>query len=60
MAFRKKPPARVYEEILSISKEYSCLSLDAVDNILAMDYFTGLLPKLAESNFDIPLLRSQS
>lgn len=55
MAFRKKSPARVYEDILSISREYSCLSLDAVDNILAMDYFTGLLPKLAESNFDITL-----
>jgi ribosomal peptide maturation radical SAM protein 1 len=55
MAFRKKTPARVYEEILSIAKNYGCLTLEAVDNILAMDYFTELLPKLAEANFDLAL-----
>jgi ribosomal peptide maturation radical SAM protein 1 len=55
MAFRKKTPARVYEEILGIAEEYRCLTLDAVDNILAMDYFTGLLPKLAAANLDIML-----
>jgi ribosomal peptide maturation radical SAM protein 1 len=55
MPFRKKTPARVYEEILKIAKDYGCLTLDAVDNILAMDYFTELLPKLAEANFDLTL-----
>lgn len=55
MAFRKKAPSRVYEEILGIAKDYGCLTLDAVDNILAMDYFTELLPKLAEANLDLTL-----
>ncbi len=55
MTFRKKTAARVYEEILGISKTYRCLTLDAVDNILAMDYFSGLLPRLAEARFDITL-----
>jgi len=55
MAYRKKSPARVYEEVLTISREYRCLSLDAVDNILAMEYFNELLPKLAEANFDLSL-----
>jgi ribosomal peptide maturation radical SAM protein 1 len=55
MAFRKKTAARVYEEILSIARDYGCLTLDAVDNILAMDYFTELLPKLAQANFDLTL-----
>lgn len=55
MSYRKKSAARVYEEILNISREYRCLSLDAVDNILAMEYFHELLPKLAEANFDFSL-----
>jgi len=55
MAFRKKTAARVYDEILNIAKDYGCLTLDAVDNILAMDYFTELLPKLAQANFDLTL-----
>lgn len=55
MGYRKKSPARVYEEVLAISREYRCLSLDAVDNILAMEYFHELLPKLAEANFDLSL-----
>lgn len=55
MAYRKKSAARVYEEILHISREYRCLSLDGVDNILAMEYFNELLPKLAEANFDFSL-----
>jgi ribosomal peptide maturation radical SAM protein 1 len=55
MAFRKKKPERVYQDIMEISRKYRCLNLNAVDNILAMDYFTQLLPRLADDNFDFTL-----
>ncbi|WP_158942086.1 hypothetical protein [Granulicella sp. S190] len=38
-----------------MAKDYRCLTLDAVDNILAMDYFTELLPKLSNSDIDLAL-----
>lgn len=52
MTFRKKNPARVYEELLAISSNYRCLTLNAVDNIMAMEYFTQLLPRMADSEID--------
>jgi ribosomal peptide maturation radical SAM protein 1 len=55
MAFRKKNPARVYEELLSISGTYRCLTLNAVDNIMAMEYFTQLLPRVADTGIDFNL-----
>lgn len=55
MAFRKKNPTRVYEELMSISGTYRCLTLNAVDNIMAMEYFTQLLPRLANSGIDFNL-----
>jgi ribosomal peptide maturation radical SAM protein 1 len=55
MAFRKKSPDRVYEEIVSIAKEYRCLSLDAVDNIMDLGYMDTLLPRLAEADLDLSL-----
>lgn len=55
MAFRKKSPARVYDEILHLSREYECNKFYAVDNILDMLYFTELLPRLAERNLDLSI-----
>ena len=55
MSFRKKEPARVYNEVLQLAREYRCLTLNATDNILDMDYFKQLLPRLAEANFDLSL-----
>ena len=55
MTFRKKTPERVYEELLSLSSRYRSLMLHAVDNIMAMDYFTQLLPRLAASGIDFTL-----
>jgi ribosomal peptide maturation radical SAM protein 1 len=55
MAFRKKEPGRVYEEVLNLARQYRCLTLNAVDNILDMGYFKQLLPRLAEANFDLSL-----
>ena len=55
MAFRKKDPDRVYEEIVTISNEYRCLRLDAVDNIIDTGYMDTLLPRLAEADIDLSL-----
>lgn len=55
MAFRKKSPGRVYEEIVNLAKEYRCLTLDAVDNIMDLGYMDTLLPKLAEADLDLSL-----
>ena len=55
MAFRKKEPSRVYEEILTLAEQYRCLTLNATDNILDMGYFKQLLPRLAEADLDLCL-----
>lgn len=55
MAFRKKTPARVYDELLEFAGKYRCLTLNATDNIIDMDYFKELLPKLSESQIDFQL-----
>lgn len=55
MAFRKKEPERVYDEITKLAGDYRCLQFNATDNILDMGYFKQLLPRLAEANFDLSL-----
>jgi ribosomal peptide maturation radical SAM protein 1 len=55
MSFRKKSSERVFDDLYNLSKDYRCLNFDAVDNILAMEYFSELLPKLSKSSFDFSL-----
>jgi hypothetical protein len=55
MAFREKYPQRVYSEILELSSQYHRRMLAPADNILDMDYFRRLLPKLEEVDSDIEL-----
>jgi ribosomal peptide maturation radical SAM protein 1 len=55
MAYRKKNADRVYSEIIQLSKRYRCLRINSVDNILAMDYFKDLLPRLAGQDIDLDL-----
>ena len=55
MSFRKKKPGRVYDELLELAGKYRCLSLNATDNIIDMDYFNELLPKLAETDVDFQI-----
>jgi ribosomal peptide maturation radical SAM protein 1 len=55
MAFRKKSAERVYDEIIQLAGQYRCLTLNAADNILDMDYFKELLPKLAEADLDLSI-----
>jgi ribosomal peptide maturation radical SAM protein 1 len=55
MAYRKKDPDRVYSEILELAQKYQCLTLFAADNILPLEYFKQLLPKLAATDIDLQL-----
>ena len=55
IAYRSKSPDRVYAEMMQLARDYKVLRLAAVDNILAMEYFSGLLPRLAEEQIDLSL-----
>lgn len=55
MAFRKKDPLKVYDEIMDISSKYKCLHLEAVDNILDLGYMDHLMPKLIEADIDLSI-----
>ena len=55
MRFRQKAPDRVLSEILALSRDYSCLSLSATDNILSNQSWNTFLPQLASLELDIGL-----
>lgn len=55
MSFRKKKPDRVYDELLELSAKYRCLTFNATDNIIDMNYFHELLPRLAETEADFQI-----
>lgn len=55
MSFRRKNPDRVYAEMLELAGKYRCLALNATDNIIDMDYFGELLPRLAETEVDFQI-----
>ncbi len=55
MSYRRKDPARVCDEILTLSTRYRCLTLAATDNILSMDYFRSLLPELKSHDLDLEM-----
>jgi ribosomal peptide maturation radical SAM protein 1 len=48
MAFRAKHPERVHATMRRLSERYPTRHLQATDNILAMDCWNTLLPRLAE------------
>jgi ribosomal peptide maturation radical SAM protein 1 len=53
MAFRRRSANKVYDEIVRLSKEHRCFQFCATDNILANEYFTELLPRLADLDCDL-------
>jgi ribosomal peptide maturation radical SAM protein 1 len=52
MAFRSKDPTVVLEEVTELSRRYGQLSFYAVDNIIDMSYFSELLPRLRDLDYD--------
>lgn len=55
MAFRAKPATQVLDEIDALVARYGISNLEAVDNILDVNYFKTLLPALAASKRGINL-----
>jgi ribosomal peptide maturation radical SAM protein 1 len=49
MNFRSKRPDDVVEEFQQLSKRYGVYSIEAVDNILDMNYLESVLPRLADN-----------
>jgi ribosomal peptide maturation radical SAM protein 1 len=55
MEFRSKSPTAFYDEIIRLVERHQVLDMYVVDNILDMGYLTTLLPRLAESGYDLRL-----
>ena len=53
MTFRSKSPARVVDDLTTLSGRYRHLDFQVVDNILAVDYLREVLPRLRESGYDL-------
>jgi len=48
IVYRSKTADQVHEEIDTLARKYKVTNFEAVDNILRMDYFTTLLPRLED------------
>jgi ribosomal peptide maturation radical SAM protein 1 len=53
MSFRSKPPERAWEEISRAVTEFGILDITLTDNILDPAYLHTLLPRLAETDWDL-------
>ena len=55
MPFRRKPPARVVEEILGLAAQYKILDFVAVDDIIDLGHIRELLPQLSAARCDLEI-----
>ena len=55
MAFRRKSPDRVFDEITGLVRRWGTGKIEAVDNILDMRLIDELFPRLAAANLDLEL-----
>jgi ribosomal peptide maturation radical SAM protein 1 len=55
MPFRKKPAARVVEEILGFAAQYKILDFVAVDDIIDLGHIRELLPQLSAAHCDLEI-----
>src|SRR5437762_12083514 len=55
MPFRRKPPARVVEEILGFAAQYKILDFIAVDDIIDLGHIRDLLPQLSAARCDLDI-----
>ncbi|MBC6462653.1 RiPP maturation radical SAM C-methyltransferase [Actinomadura sp. HBU206391] len=53
IAFRARPADRFWEELKGMVERYQILDVVPVDNILDMQAFRTLLPKMAEADWDL-------
>jgi ribosomal peptide maturation radical SAM protein 1 len=52
MTFRSKSPGRVFDELTTLAGRYQVAAIDAVDNILDMNYLTTLCERLRTAPWD--------
>jgi ribosomal peptide maturation radical SAM protein 1 len=50
MRYRSKSPQRVLDELSTLASRHAVLDFTAVDNIIDLEYFRSVLPRLAETN----------
>ncbi|MCA8976496.1 MAG: RiPP maturation radical SAM C-methyltransferase, partial [Planctomycetes bacterium] len=55
MAHRSKAPDRVLAELVTLADRHRALDFTMVDNIIALEYFDSLLPRLRDSGFHLKL-----
>jgi ribosomal peptide maturation radical SAM protein 1 len=55
MPFRKKPPARLVEEILGFATQYKILDFVAVDDIIDLGHIRDFLPQLRAAGCDLDI-----
>jgi len=55
MLFRRKPPARVVEELLGFAAQYKILDFAAVDDIIDLGHIRDLLPQLSAARCDFEI-----
>jgi ribosomal peptide maturation radical SAM protein 1 len=55
MRYRSKSPEQAYHEIVELARRHQQLRFWAVDNIIDMDYFQTLLPRLHADGLDIKM-----
>ncbi len=53
MQFRSKDVGSYYQEIMDLVRQHQVLDIFVVDNILDMGYVDTLLPRIAESGYDL-------
>jgi len=53
MTYRRKAPDQMLAEIDELVSRYKVLDITMADNILPVDYFTELFPRLAEREWDL-------
>jgi ribosomal peptide maturation radical SAM protein 1 len=52
MKFRSKSPEHLLTEISELARRYHSLNFWAVDNIMPVEYFSGVFDKVADAGFD--------
>jgi ribosomal peptide maturation radical SAM protein 1 len=55
MQFRSKEAGQFHDEIVALAERHQVLDMFVVDNIMDMGYVQSLLPRLAESDYDLRL-----
>ncbi len=59
MGFREKAPDKVFDELMTLQRDYGASRVLMTDNIMPHSYFVTLLPRLAGAQSDLKLFYEQ-